>query len=242
VTLEPDVDPVALAAEGEIVRLNVSDPGATVSADGKPAQDVSRELKLLPGRHHLRIECGGFLPAERTITVERGVQSTVRMDLEITADARAEVMSKARTRRTWGWITIAGGAAIAGGGGVFLYANSKSIDDARTKYDEIVAASVPGGHGRCDKLQPTTPFADCDAELSTRYDNLQSAKSLTKVGYILMGAGAAVAVTGVVLLLTGDDVSRYETRRGDPAARGPTVLPIVSLGPGEGWFALRGAF
>jgi hypothetical protein len=236
VALEPEIDAIALATQGEVVNAEVSESAVTVSVDGGRGQELSGGLRLLPGRHVLRFERGGFVPAERAVLVQRGVTSTVRVFLEATAEHRVEVESAARTRRTWGWITAGVGVAVAAGGVAYLKINADNIDQAQKDYDQVVAETAPNSGRRCDPFSPNVTVAQCNADLTWQSDHLQSTKSLTKIGYVTVGAGAAMLVTGVVLVLTA------------PGARdaGPSsvraLTPVAAWEPGRGWVGLSGAF
>jgi tetratricopeptide (TPR) repeat protein len=238
-TLEPEPDPAALAREGEPVRLVISEDAASLSVDGGPLAAARSEITVLPGRHVFRIERAGFLAVERTVQVQKGVMSTVRIDMEPSPETRAEHQSRARTRRTWGWITVGAGAVITGAGVAYVFANKKAIDEAQTSYDQTVYDSQRGSGRRCDHLAAGTDFAQCDEELNSRYDSLTSQQSLTKIGYITAGIGGAVLVTGVVVLLTGEDSSRYESPR---TGAWRSLVPIVSFERGRAFLGAHVSF
>jgi hypothetical protein len=82
-----------------------------------------------------------------------------------------------------------------------------------------------------------TPFA-CDKEQSDAQEKIDAGKNMSIAGFVGIGVGGAIAATGVVLLLTGDDPDKYEQRKA--RARGPrfTLVP----GPGELGAALRATF
>jgi hypothetical protein len=59
-------------------------------------------------------------------------------------------------------------------------------------------------------MSTVTPAKDCTSSQANAEDAVNTAKNKVLGGYIATGVGAAVLVTGVILVLTIDDVSRYE--------------------------------
>jgi hypothetical protein len=71
-------------------------------------------------------------------------------------------------------------------------------------------------------------MASCEDSLNHASDTLNNAQMLRTVGFIVGGVGAATAVTGLVLLLTGDDPRKYDQKPGGGLAlRSWRLLPPV---------------
>ena len=208
--LDPEPDLAALSTRGERVQLVVSESDPTVVVDGLAEPGSPSVLRLLPGRHTIRVECIGFIPAERIVTVRPGSSITLHAVLAPTPEQREQYVHDAETQRTWSLATVGAGAVIGAAGGVFLYFNARDIDRKQEAYDAIVYASEPHRGRRCDPFAAGTVFAECNAELDESYQKLSDAKKLTKVGWATAGVGAAAVAAGLVLLLTGDDPARYD--------------------------------
>ena len=69
----------------------------------------------------------------------------------------------------------------------------------------------------------------CDLARSKAEDKIDAGKTKSIIGYVGIGAGAALVATGVVLLLTGEDPNKYEHQRANHRALRWALLP----GPGE---------
>jgi hypothetical protein len=233
--LDPQPDPAAVASRSEKVRLVTNPQDAVAVVDNLPQPGSSGALTLLPGRHTIRIERNGFVPIERVVTVRAGQSTTLRVTLAPTPDTREEFERGARARRTWGLVTAGAGAVVGAAGGVFLYLNGKDIDDKQGLYDEMVYESEAHSGRSCDPFEPGTVFAECNAQLDTRYQSLQDAKALTKFGWIGVGVGAAALVTGLVLVITGDDPGHYDDVKPGFSRSLQTWLPRVAFTDRDAW-------
>jgi hypothetical protein len=80
----------------------------------------------------------------------------------------------------------------------------------------------------------------CEARLSNATDAVNQAQALQTVGWISAGAGAAVAITGLVLLATGDDPHRYDPKPVHPLLAGWSVLPEIGIRQWQ--LSAKGAF
>jgi hypothetical protein len=240
--LDPEPDPAALFTRGEGVQLVVSESDATVVVDGIAQPGSPSVLRVLPGRHTIRVERVGFMPVERIVTVRAGSSITLRAVLAPTPQQREQYVRDAETHRTWSLVTVGAGAVIGAAGGVFLYFNARDIDRKQEAYDAIVYASEPHEGRRCDPFAAGTVFAECNAELDESYQKLTDAKKLTKVGWATAGVGAAAVVTGLVLLLTGDDPARYDHVVPSLARTSPLPRASVALDGRHASLWLTGVF
>jgi len=177
--------------------------GATVWVSG-----VERGRAPLPGRirvaagvdHAVRVELDGAVLFDRAVRV--GGEENLLVDANPKAPepvaAAADDGTAARDRkiRTAGWVAVGvGAAALIGGaitGGLALKAD-KSVQDA-----------CPGG--------------DCP---SSQGDEVDRRDALALSTDILIGAGAAIAVTGAVLLIVFRDKERAG---GEEVAISPIIM------------------
>lgn len=181
-------------------------PGVDVVINGRPRTLVDGALRLPPGPHDVEITHSEFRPYRAQVDIETGRTRRLTVPME----AKPEVYEKQRSRvsgqrwRAWG--TLALGAAITGGGTWYLLSAMKDRDDANKRFDQVQAEFRPGA--KCDRsgLYPK----QCDIDASDAENAVSTAKNKVLGGYIATGVGAAVLVTGVILVLTIDDVSRYE--------------------------------
>jgi hypothetical protein len=241
VALEPVLEAVISASLSGTLKVEASEPAVTVRVDGQQAPGTSAGFVLPHGRHLLRVERAGFVPFERTVWVKQGEVTTVQVELQPTAETLSHYVERATVQQTWGWIALLSGVAVTAGGVGYLVYNAREIEDAQAEYDATVYDSVKGSGRVCDVLEPETNHTQCEEDLSTRYENLQNAKDMTKFGYIVAGTGAAVAGIGLYLLVTGDDPDRYASPHRSPRT-GSTWLPVATVSGEQGWFGLRGRF
>jgi hypothetical protein len=227
------VDPASLGREGATLVLDASERGADLTVDGEHKGPYSAPLRVPRGPHHITVAAAGFLPVDRDITLDGARTNTVRIEFEPTPETRASYESSAHFHRTWGWIGIIGGAVIGGGGAAYLAMNSTPKSDALNEYNTIFSqAQSNTGPAVCHLKEATGSPDQCNALVQDASTHYNSVKSRDVVGFVGIGVGGAVLVTGVVLLLTGDDPSKYER----PATRalGRAPGPKVGWAPGPG--------
>src|SRR5262249_27327661 len=106
----------ALGREGATLVLDSSESGSDLTIDGEHKGIYRDPIRLPRGPHHLSVTAAGFIPVEREVDLDSGQTNVVRVQLEPTPEKRAAYKSSASFHRTWGWIGILSGAAIAGGG------------------------------------------------------------------------------------------------------------------------------
>jgi hypothetical protein len=80
--------------------------------------------------------------------------------------------------------------------------------------------------------------AACDQARSDAEAKVSAGKTKSLLGFVGLGVGGALAVTGVVLLVTGDDPDKYDRPRGKQGGPRFAILP----GPGDVGAALRATF
>lgn len=234
------VDTGTLGTEGATLALEASESGMDLTLDGEHKGPYSAPLRLPKGPHHLSIATAGFYPVDRDVDLDGGQPNVVHVDLQPTPETRSSYESTAYFHRTWGWVGVIGGAVIAGGGGAYLAANASSKDKAKTEFDAIVSendAEIADkfGHkgGVCDYSGTSSTPELCQAAIDRAQGKFDDAKRRDILGFVGIGVGAAAMVTGVVLLVTGDDPHKFDK----PASRSlghRTPEPRFAFVPGPG--------
>jgi hypothetical protein len=202
-----EVDPIALGQSGSTLSLELSEPGAVVSVDGKVVGPYKGALKLPQGPHSLKIERDGFFPTERQVTLEPGVTSRQVIHLEPTPETRAAHESSVSFHRTWGWASVIAGAAVAGGGGVFLAVNAGAKADAQKALD--LTYDKGKNEVICDVASGEDP-EECNARYLLAKKNHDDKKKRDVFGFVGLGVGGGLLATGVVLLVTGEPADKYD--------------------------------
>jgi hypothetical protein len=222
------VDPSQLGTEGATLALAADQPRADLTVDEVHLGEYREPVRLPRGLHRIRVAAAGFIPSERDITLDAGQVNTVQIEFVPTPDTRVAYEKSANFHRTWGWVGIISGAVIAGGGAAFLGINSSSKSDAQAEYDSAVRA-IEEETGECDNGAGGNPEI-CQSNLTTAQQKLDDAKAKDVIGFVGIGVGAAVAITGVILLVTGDDPNRYDR----PARTSQNRRPAFAMTPGPG--------
>jgi hypothetical protein len=239
VALEPETDPTEIVHMGGVLALDGSEPGSSLSIDGRPQEAATGQFRLAPGPHRLVIAHSGFLSMESEVTVESNKTRGLHIDLEPTAENRQSHLDRASGQRWRAWGTVAAGALLAGGSLWYLHSAQSDQDQAHRNADLVQATFNPGG--ACDR-QAGKDTKECYAQASQASSNVTTANHKVLGGYIATGVGAAVLVTGVVLVLTIDGVSKFEPRK----KRSSDLYPSLSLAgwaqPGSGGVVLGGRF
>ncbi len=243
-TFQLAVDAAALEAEGATLLVDASESNVELSVDGERKGEFSAPLRLPRGSHRITVSKAGFIPLERQVTLDAAQTNVVRVVLEPTPETREKYRSSANFHRTWGWIGIASGVLIAGGGttlSVLSSSDKSAANSELAKYQSLYDSSqapcdwrggyLPDGKAACVKLQ-----ADAQSKLD-------SAQTLSTLGYVGIGVGGAVAISGFVLLVTGQDPDRYEHSGAKASAASPSRRLALVPGPGNKiGYGLRVAF
>jgi hypothetical protein len=177
--------------------------GAVILVDG-----VERGTAPLPGRlrlsasveHVIEVVSGGEQLLERTVMVGGGETIAIRVGDEGGAPAPTpaaddEPAAESSNLKTWGWVTLGLGAAIAAGGG------------------------ITGGLA----LKTNGELGDrCSGNVCTPddQDDIDKRDALAMTSNVLIGVGAAAVVAGVLMLVLGGD----EETEGQVALR-PVMAP-----------------
>lgn len=167
------------------LRIEVNEPGAKVSLDGKvlPGFQSGGEIRVEAGDHTVVAEREGFPPAVQTLKLAASEQRTVSLRL---APPEKVVVAVSGPQRTIGYVFmgVGGGGLVAGGlAGIIA----------------ITQNSAAKGH--C----ATTTICD-----QKGVDLGQTAKTSALVSTVALAAGAGAMVTGVVLYLTAPKAPKSE--------------------------------
>jgi len=230
-TFTLEVDPLQVRMSGAMLTLDLSEPDAVIFVDGKHVGPYKGTLKLPPGAHTVRVERDGFYPLERQLTLDATAQNRHALRLEPTPETRAAHESSVSFHRTWGWISTLSGVAVATGGGVFLAVNAGAKKDRQADLDKYYDASK--NEVICDVASGDDPQM-CNARYQAAQDAYDDTKAKDAIGYVGLGVGGALIVTGVVLLLTGEPAGKYD----EPASGAVSV----GLSPGGASLAYSGTF
>jgi hypothetical protein len=127
--------------------------------------------------------------------------------------------------------------ALAVVGGSARSQAQKDFDAA----DAIVSMGQKGelSSGVCDLRGPDYNIPACSAPRDDAQTRIDHAKTEQLVGFIGIGAGAAVLATGVVLLFTGESSHRFDPPGQSSKAHGPSWA--FTPGPGQLGLGLVGA-
>jgi hypothetical protein len=200
-------DPAEMGWQAGELELEGEEPGSALSVNGKLHDLRSGSVKLPPGPHQIEIAHSGFLPYRAQVDIDPGKVRRLHVEMEPTPEALHERLDRASGQRWRAWGTVAAGALVAGGGAAYLWWSLKERDQANREFNSVQDSFKTGN--RCDpKGNAAADCADLKSDAETRQTN---------AGYHLVGSsiatgvGAAVMVTGLILVLTVDDTSRYET-------------------------------
>ena len=231
VTLDPAVDKNALRSEGGWLTLKASETQSVLSVDGTEVGVVTWSVPLPAGPHRIRLERGGFLSAERDVDVPLGRTMTVPVAFEPTPETRVQYVSSAVTRRTWSWVTVGVGVAVAAGGVVLAVTEQNQLPAAQSAVTSATDALTRGSGGACDPKNNVPPPAmlRCENALNNAASHVDDLQTGRAVGWVGAGVGGAILVTGVVLVFTADNPHKYDEKPIDRVLSGWRVLPEVGL-------------
>jgi hypothetical protein len=242
-SLDLAVDPAALGAEGATLVLEPTESPIELVVDGERKGVYSGPVRLPRGPHRIGVTAAGFVPVDLDVTLD-GTR-VVPVILEPTPETRERYESTASFHRTWGLVGIIGGAVIGGAGaGLSLVAASQESDGeaALAEVDRKLDDSEPPCDFRTGFESSGGTPAQCDQARSDAQNEIDSAKTLGLVGYVGVGVGGAIAITGLIVLLTGDDPNKYERGPARPASRARAPRFSIVPGPGELGSGLRVTF
>jgi len=244
-SLDPGVDAQALGSEGATLSIETKGHASTLFVDGALQGAYTAPVRLPRGPHHVRLEVAGFQPFESDLTLDSAKTNQLNPALVPTPETLAAHDSNIRAHHTWGMIGMIGGAAIAGGGVAFLAVNSSSKSKAQKDYNAAVDQEMRGVSPHCnvtgDVNNGGNSAQECNDFVASQQSNLDSAKSRDAIGYIGLGAGAALLITGVIVSFTGESPNEYKSgASGSETGFGRRLS--WAPGPGQVGTGLRLAF
>jgi len=196
-----------------LLRLRLPDAPALVHVDGEPTIPTAAGIRLPAGRHRLQLEVAEREPLETTVEVPAGEAIEVTPALQWTPDARAVRVSAADNRRTVGIaLTVGGGAALLAGGSILLWNEGRigDTDDRVVELNRLIEAD------ECDRNPEDGDCPAYVAEGEALTEDQDAQQRARWVSLAVTGAGAVVALIGVVLWVTApsddgiDDDARGE--------------------------------
>ncbi|HJX63562.1 MAG TPA: PEGA domain-containing protein [Polyangia bacterium] len=204
-------DPTEMGWQAGQLLFEGEEPGSALSVNGKLRDFRGGAVKLPPGPHQIELAHSGFLPYRAEVDIESGKSRRLHVEMEATAEARHERLDRVSGQRWRAWSTLAAGALIAGGGGVYLGWAIKNRTQANNYFDQVQTEFI-STTGKCYQLSATdVQTAQACKEDQDRANNDQNNAKYHVIGSaVATGVGAAVLVTGLIMVLTIDDTSRYE--------------------------------
>jgi tetratricopeptide (TPR) repeat protein len=168
--------------EGRIAEVKVScaQRGVAIRLDGDAFLDCpgNRTVRLLPGAHAIVGRKDGYLTSTQDLVLLPGKATEVDVTLS-TLDAAAVTRQRWATWKPW---AVAGGGVALAGLGVLVNAKASADMD---RFEREVAREC------ADVACPGDRFGDLES----------TAKTENRIAIGMMIAGAAVAVTGVTLVI-----------------------------------------
>ncbi len=172
------------------LKLSANVKSANVTIDGEFAGVTPLSVQLKPGKHEVKLDKKSYLPVTRLVNVEPGAvtQEEVRLILVPGERPEEEVVPPMATAKleapgglkvpTAAWVTLGGGALVAGVGAIFGLSASRTEQELTAGYD---------------------PARDVYA---SRRDALSGQQSAT-IANVLYGVAGAAAVAAVVITIAG---------------------------------------
>jgi hypothetical protein len=217
------------AANGTVT-VHAGDGAGVVLVNGQKKgafEHGAATLDLPPGSYAIEVRATGGLTAKQQVTVSAGADTPVTLKLVAEKEAEAgtpSTGSSSSTRKIIGWGAIGVGGALAIVGaveGVRFLGLKDDLNSDRSHIDKNVIDV-------CAPEQASNPYA---ADACNKFHDAKSARTL---GLLFGGVGAALAVTGFVLLITD------RGRETSTSANDLSFTPYVSRQGGG--FDLRATF
>jgi hypothetical protein len=191
------------AAQGSLIVLAGNVDGE-VWVDGHRAGKVRSgraELAVTVGEHQVEVRARGYTAASSAVTVTAGLPAEVELTPTAAAADLApppEREASSGSQRTYGWVAIAAGGALAVGG-VYSVLRVNSISE------DVVFEGYRNGlrsdQDACDEAKRGTRVPGAAAPRDVA-DLCSEAQTFEVLQYVLFGLAGASIGTGAVLLLT----------------------------------------
>ncbi len=226
-------DAAATLALGAKVKLDISEPGATVTIDGAP-RAVSAPLALPPGPHQLHVERTGFFAVDRELDVKAGATTTIRVSLPPTPETVEAHDATVKTHRTWGVVGAGAGGALLAGSAVWLGVLLGQRSDINAR---ALAFNNRLGNQDCSLL--TTAWPTCVAEKEQIDADQASNRTRRTLAVVGMVVGAVGLGLGIYAFASAPDPNKYKAVHRD---EGDLARLSVVVVPGYAGLSLGGRF
>lgn len=207
VSLQLVEDPVAIKNLGSAAIVTASEPPTSVEIDGVARS--GERIALAPGPHTLRVEKTGFIPVARTFALDPGVTKTLNVMLIPTPETLSTHDASVSFHRTWGLIGLSSGVVLTTVGAILYFPNRAAYSDARQR--KVIQEESTTNGGRCSVTSTAPP--DCATNAAAIDEDLARTLPRRNIGAGLLIVGGVALGTGIVLLLTSPNASRFDKVR-----------------------------
>jgi len=222
------------------IRILVNRAGATLRLNGETNHRLSGMGQRLPlGEHKLEVRAKGFEPWHRTLKVS-GKDEIISVKLWPLPETQRALLEEIKEQDFWGWISGGSGTLLVIAGIVTYFVAQSISDSADEDRSDLCQEALLSSS--CDLNSITTdapPNAPNRGGLKERRDvilsDIDSADTMEKSAYAILGLGTAAAVTGAILLLSNDDPNLYRREH---------LTPVLQLSSetGGAFVGIRGSF
>lgn len=207
VPLEPTAIPAEETAQ---VAVRSKEGSVTLTVDGLQGGllEEGSSARMIPGRHRLAFERGGFLPIRREVWLAGGRIQTFELVFEPTPELRAELVSSRSVRRIAGFTAIGIGAAGAIASGIYAFGLA-SVDEAYwNKQVTDFERQLQTGKGCAQVTDPTVPT--CQQNITLSKQKLVELGQARTIGFVGFATSLVAIAGGVVSVLLAPDLTRFE--------------------------------
>jgi hypothetical protein len=170
--------------------------------------------RLVPGRHRLVFERGGFFPIRREAWLASSRVQTFDLVFEPTAELRAELTASRALRRIAGFTAIGIGAAGAIASGLYAFGLA-NVDEAYWKKQVTdFEKQLQTGKGCAQVTDPTVPTCQQNIDLSKR--KLVELAQARTIGFVGFATSLVAIAGGIVSVLLAPDLTRFERPISNP--------------------------
>jgi hypothetical protein len=212
--LKPKLATLTLIISDDGLPADKPDPAAVIVLDGKGLNKRKmRNMLLDPGAHQLEVRAPGREPVTRKFSLVMGQREEFELDIPAPLQGTEPAPRSLSTRRlAVGWTLTGLGVVGAGAAGYLAVV-------ARRDYRAEFKGNCSSATNECNEAG---------------YLATHDARRRANIASIVAGGGLALAVTGVVVLLTG--------RTSRNAATGSAWYVVPEVGTDGGGMAFGGAF
>lgn len=189
--------------EGARFRVRANEEHLVAILDGRRVSAEGRDV-VPPGRHTLRIERSDFIAEEREVDFPAGQETVVRLWLQPAPAYREAYMGTVRRARLAGWLTLAAGAVVAGGGAAWYVVNEGSLATDTATRDDL--------NRQLEALRGMAGFQAVETQRNAAQVNVDNGEYFRYGSIATIAAGGITAIIGVVMLATGPSGSRFDER------------------------------